>query len=57
MKRRVHRPRRTSTNQERVSMKKDNRSKKETDLERILGMIYLDFQPPPNMPNPMSRVL
>jgi hypothetical protein len=54
---RVHRPRRTSVNQERVSMKKNNRSEKETDLECILGMIHLNFQPPPNMPNPMSRVL
>ena len=36
---------------------KNNRSRIETDLERILGMIHLNFQPPANMPNPMSRVL
>ena len=57
MWRRVHRPRHTSINQQRVSMKKNNRSRIETDPERILRMIHLNFQPPANMPNPMSRVL
>ena len=50
----MHRPRHTSINQERVSMKKNNRSRKETDL---VGMIHLNFQTPANMPDPMSRVL
>ena len=55
----MHRPRRRSINQQRVSMKRTivNRNRIETDLERILGMIHLNFQPPANMPNPMSRVL